>query len=180
MTARGVCRLVPWQHYDLHRWYSMSREKNSILIYEHKMNRVTLPLRRKHLSLLFHLIQFVKLWRIFLKLNSKWLYLSSDRREVKSLSFVHVLHKTRYKKFHVVVVQWRQGNVEKSVMGLDCCCFANLNLLLFWCPRCRLRLRCLVSSLIPRQWKSSKSTTEESYTISLGLNAHYTPRRWMD
>ena len=32
--------------------------------------------------------------------------------------------------FHVVVVQGRQRNVQKSVMHVQSCCFANLNLLL--------------------------------------------------
>ena len=29
--------------------------------------------------------------------------------------------------FHVVVVQWRQRNVQKSVMHVQSCCLANLN-----------------------------------------------------
>ena len=33
-------------------------------------------------------------------------------------------------RFHVVVVQWRQCNVPKSVMHAQSCCFANTNLLL--------------------------------------------------
>ena len=46
------------------------------------------------------------------------------------------LHKTSSTKreirhFHVVVVQWRQINVQKSVMHVQSCCFPNLNLLLF-------------------------------------------------
>ena len=47
--------------------------------------------------------------------------------------------------FHVVVVQWRQGYVQKSVLHVQSCCFANLNLLLCcrsrWCRR--RRGRCL-------------------------------------
>ena len=38
-------------------------------------------------------------------------------------------------RFHVVVVQRRQGNVQKSVIHVPSCCFANLNPLLF----CRSR-----------------------------------------
>ena len=48
MTARGVCRLVLWHHDDmiiLHRRYSMSRQKNSILINEHVLNREPVPLK---------------------------------------------------------------------------------------------------------------------------------------
>ena len=45
--------------------------------------------------------------------------------------------------FHVVVVQRRLRNVQKSVMHVQSCCFANLSLLVFYrsCYRC-------VSSLI--------------------------------
>ena len=38
--------------------------------------------------------------------------------------------KREIRHFHVVVVQWRQRNVQKSVMYLQSCCFASLNLLL--------------------------------------------------
>ena len=34
-------------------------------------------------------------------------------------------------QFHVVVEQRRRGNVQKSVMHVQSCCFVNLNLLLF-------------------------------------------------
>ena len=47
--------------------------------------------------------------------------------------------------FHVVVVQWRQRNLQKSVMHLQSCCFANLNLLFFCRSRWRRRRRCLSS-----------------------------------
>ena len=45
--------------------------------------------------------------------------------------------------FHVVVVQWRQNKVQKSVMQVQSCCFANLLLLLFRRSRCCLRCCCL-------------------------------------
>ena len=57
--------------------------------------------------------------------------------------------KREIRHFHVVVVQWRQRNVQKSVMHVQSCCFANLNLLLFCRSRCRHRRRCL-SSLIDK------------------------------
>ena len=53
-------------------------------------------------------------------------FTSSTRREM------------RY--FHVIIVQWRLRNVQKSVMHEQSCCFANLKLLLFCRSRCR-RLR---------------------------------------
>ena len=49
--------------------------------------------------------------------------LSSTKREIRH--------------FHVLVVQRQQRNVQKSVMHVQSCCFANLNLLLFflfWLP----------------------------------------------
>ena len=51
--------------------------------------------------------------------------------------------------FHVVVVQRRLRNVEKikSVMHVQSCCFANINLLLLCRSRCRRRRRCLSSLL---------------------------------
>ena len=45
MTARGECRLILWQHYDmiilLAQWYSIFRQNNSILINEHALTRKT-------------------------------------------------------------------------------------------------------------------------------------------
>ena len=43
------------------------------------------------------------------------------------------------RKFHVAVEQRRLRNVQKSVMHVQSCCFANINLLLFNCSRCRRR-----------------------------------------
>ena len=63
---------------------------------------------------------------------------------------------TKRKPFHAVVRQRRQRNVQKSVMHVQSCCFANLNLLVFCHSLCRRRRRrrrrprCL-SSLM---WKS--------------------------
>ena len=39
--------------------------------------------------------------------------------------------KREIRKFHVEVMQQRQRNVQKSVMHVQSCCFANLNLVLF-------------------------------------------------
>ena len=49
--------------------------------------------------------------------------------------------------FLVVVVQWPQRNVQKRVLHVQSCCFANLNLLLFCFCRSRWgrRRRCLNS-----------------------------------
>ena len=47
--------------------------------------------------------------------------------------------------FHVEIAQRRLRNVQKSVMHVQSCCFANLNLLFFCRSRCRRRRRCLSS-----------------------------------
>ena len=51
--------------------------------------------------------------------------------------------KGEIRHFHVAVVKLRQRNVQKSVMHVQSCCFANLNLLLFCRKRCPCRRRCL-------------------------------------
>ena len=86
------------------------------------------------LSRLFHLVQFVKCWQFLVELNSKRLYRSSGKKR-KSFSCVHVLREIWH--FHIMVVQWRERNVQKSVMHVQSCCFGNLNELLF----CRFRWR---------------------------------------
>ena len=53
--------------------------------------------------------------------------------------------KREIRHFQVVVVQRQLGNVQKSVMHVQSCCFACLNLLLFCRSCCRRRRRCLSS-----------------------------------
>ena len=53
----------------------------------------------------------------------------------------HVFPSSIKRKFPAVVVQWRQRNVQKSLMHVQSCCFANLNLLLFCRFCCRRRRR---------------------------------------
>ena len=55
----------------------------------------------------------------------RWLFTSSIKREIRH--------------FHVVVVQKRERNVQKSVMHLRSCCFANQTNCFFWRSRCRPR-----------------------------------------
>ena len=68
----------------------------------------------------------------------------------KGLFWVHVLLKTSNLtgRFHVVVVQQRLRNVQKSVMHLQSCCFAYLNPLIFCRSRWLRRRNCLSSSFI--------------------------------
>ena len=61
----------------------------------------------------------------FLELNSKGLYKSSGK-DTYLLSCVPVLDKTEIRHFHVVVVERRLRNVQKSVMHVQSCCSANL------------------------------------------------------
>ena len=57
------------------------------------------------LSRLFHLIQFVKCWQLFLKLNSKRLHRSLGKeKESRSVVFTSSTER-EIKHFHVVVVQ---------------------------------------------------------------------------
>ena len=66
------------------------------------------------LSRLFHFVQFVKCWQIFLELNFKGLYQSSEKeKESRWLVFVSST-KREIRQFHVVVVQRRQRNVQKK------------------------------------------------------------------
>ena len=62
--------------------------------------------------------------------------------------------KREIRHYHVVVVQRRLKNVQKSVMHVQSCCFADLNQLLFFRSRCLLRRRCL-STLIPTAFRGS-------------------------
>ena len=52
-----------------------------------------------------------------IELNCCFEFPSSTKREIRH--------------FHVVVVRRRQRNVQKSLMHVQSCCFANLNLLFF-------------------------------------------------
>ena len=83
----------------------------------------------------FNVVNLWKCWQIFQELNSKLKTVSKCRKRKKRGRCVEI----RY--FHVVVVQQRQRNVQKSVM--QSCCFSYLNLMLFCRSRCRRRRRCL-------------------------------------
>ena len=66
------------------------------------------------LSRLFHLVQFVKCWRIFLELNSKRLYQRSEKeKESRCLVFTSST-KREIRHSHIVVVQQRQRRVQEK------------------------------------------------------------------
>ena len=107
------------------------------------------------LELLSHLFRPVhrQMLANFLELNFKRLYQSSGKeREGRCLVFT-CLTRREIKDFHVVVVERRQRNLQKRVMHVQSCCFANLNRLLFCRYRC-LRCRRCVSSLMATEHAS--------------------------
>ena len=92
------------------------------------------------LSCLFHLLQYVvKCWWICLELDSKSLYQSSwIGKEGRCLGFTSSTTR-EIRQFEVVVEQQQHGNVQKSVIHMQSCCFVNLNLLLFCHSHCCCR-----------------------------------------
>ena len=130
-------------------------------IRELKQQRRRLP-RKRHwkskvallqtVSRLVHLVQFLKCWQLFLELNSKRLYQSSGKEKESCCLVFPSSTKREIRHFHVVVVQRRLRNVQKSVMHVQSCYFVNLNPLLFCRSRCR-RCRCLSSlSMCKGRW----------------------------
>ena len=82
-----------------------------------------------------------------LELNSKGLYKSSGKEKESCCLVFPSLTNCEIGHFHVVVVQWQQRNVQKSMMHIQSCCFANLNQFLFF-SSCWHRHRCCLSSLV--------------------------------
>ena len=80
-----------------------------------------------------------------MELNSIGSYQSSGKEEENCCFVFPSSTKREIRHYHVVVVQRRQRNVQKSVKHVQSCCFANLNQLLFCRSRCRRRRRCLSS-----------------------------------
>ena len=68
-------------------------------------------------------------------------------REQSCLVFTSSI-KGEIKQFHVVVVQRRQRNGQKSVMHVQSCFFLYLNYCFFCRSRCRYRRRCTSSLLL--------------------------------
>ena len=97
-----------------------------------------------------------------LELNSKGLYYSSGTEKKSCCLVFPSSTKREIRKFHVAVVQPRVRNVQKlkSVMHVQSCCFANLNLLFLCRSRWRRRRLCL-NSLFLCQKKPQKVNTCE-------------------
>ena len=96
-------------------------------------------------TILFNFIEFVYCWRNFVGLNPKEPYLSLEK-EKENFCVVLTYFVKRVReiwKFHVAVVQQRLRNVQKSVVHVHSCCFADINLLLFFRSLCRRLCRCV-------------------------------------
>ena len=78
--------------------------------------------------------------------------------------------KRKIRQFYVVVILWQQINVQKSVIQVQSCCFANLLLRRFCCHHCR----CFLSSLLLQamidalQWQVKTTETSLSCLQILG------------
>ena len=110
----------------------------------------------------------MKWWRFFLELNSEGLYLSSQKEKENRCLVFMAPRKREIRKFHVVVVQRRQRNVQKSVMHLQSCCFAYLNLLLV-CRSRRHRHRCCLSCLVSFVKRVSREGQIKDQDVTLTL-----------
>ena len=68
---------------------------------------------------------------MFLELNSKGLYQSSGKEKESCCLVFPSSTKREISHFHVVIVQRRLRTVQKSVMYVQSCCFANKSYRLF-------------------------------------------------
>ena len=121
---------VPWSPKRSTTIRSSSNNRRRRLRKRHLKSKVALL---QTISSLVHLVQLLKCWQLFLELNSKRLYQSSGKeKETRCLVFPPSSTKREMRHFHVVVVQRRLRNVQKSVMHVQSRCFVNLNQLLFF------------------------------------------------
>ena len=124
------------------------------------MQRRRQRLQKRHLKVNLRCLKLYRAYSISFIINSSnvgkcfWSWIPKDRIKVqeKKNKVEHCLlfpssTKRETRQFHAVVVQRRQRNVQKSVMHVQSCWFACLNLLLFCCSRCRRRRRCVNSLL---------------------------------
>ena len=112
--------------------------------------------------------------RLSHQLNSKGLYQSSGK-EKESCCLVFpsaTIHE--FMHFHIVVVQRRQRNVQKSMMHMQSCCFANLNLFLFCSSYCR-HCHHSLSSLNSHQFTRVSAITFFKFSINRPNNCIQMP-----
>ena len=86
----------------------------------------------------------------FFEADSKGLHQSSAKEKESCCLVFQSSTNREIRHFHVLVVQWRQRNEQKSLMHVQTCCFVNLNLLFFCRSRWPRRSRCLSSLMIDR------------------------------
>ena len=108
------------------------------------------------LSRLFHLVQLVKCWQMFLEVNSKGLYRSPGKEKQSRWLVSTSSIKREIRHFYVLVVLWRQRNVPKSVMHMQSCCSPN-------CGR-QEELEILISRLLLRM--------RRMYVAGIHLDVH--------
>ena len=77
--------------------------------------------------------------------------------------------KREVRHFYVVVAQRRQRNVQKNVMHVQSCCYANLNRLLFCRPRCLLKL----PTVFKRSWEDCVFARTITYAKFKGQTVYY-------
>ena len=88
---------------------------------------------------------FRQCWQIFLELNSKRLCQSSGKENDSRGLTLTSSNKSELRHYHVVVVQWQQRNVQKSVIHGKSCSFAMYKPIAFFpfslpSPSCLLKL----------------------------------------
>ena len=126
MVGRRVCTRKRW------RKRNFGKRGLRVLVSRELNQQRRRRLRKRHLwsefalhqtlSRLFHLVQFVKCWQIFLDLNFKGRQYQSSRKEKESWCLLFTSsRKRKTRHFHVL------RNVPKSVMRVQSCCFANKN-----------------------------------------------------
>ena len=137
---------------SLFTWRFRSRRRRCCLSsLKGHLKKVTSRWFKLYWAYFISLLKFVKCWQFFLESNSKILYRSTGKEKESSLVFKSST-KREIMHFHVVVVQWRERYLQKSVMHVQSCCFANLSQLLFCRSSWRLCRRCLNALLISQSF----------------------------
>ena len=98
---------------------------------------------------------------------------SEKEKENRCLVFTSAI-KREIRKVHVVIVQWRQSDVQKSVIHLQSCSFVSLILLLFCRFRCRRPRLCLIKPPVHEQDKRVTCKCE----LERDTRAKYEIRGW--
>ena len=132
LSERKMRSMVGRRVRTLKRWVKRNFGKRGlrVLVSRELNQQRRRRLRKRHLwtgefalpqtlSRLFHLVQFVKCWQIFLDLNFKELYQSSRKEKESCCRVFTSSTKRKTRHFHVL------RNVPKSVMHVQSCCFAN-------------------------------------------------------